>query len=363
MTDFRDPDKDAIVTAAGELADVREQTDQARLLLIGVRRELAQAQTRLDSSKGAQLVEANQTLVVTALRAQSEAEQTAGNMARQQVEHALRLKSAQLEAENRQTRNTSRLKSEFISNMSHELRTPLNSIIGFSELLHEGLIPPGSAQHQEFLAHIMGSSRHLLRLINEVLDLSKIEAGTLGFFPEQVDFSKLAGEVLEVLRVSARSEGLEMTMDVDPTLKDIVVDPARLRQVLYNYLSNAIKFSSPGGTVALRAFPETGERFRVEVEDSGMGISAADMPRLFREFQQLDSGATKRHQGTGLGLAATRKLVEAQGGSVGARSTLGKGSVFHAVLPCRAGLQEEKQPVAVSEHGGVPPGRDGSAGA
>ena len=363
MTDSRRSDEDAVVTAAGELAEVREKTGHARLLLTHVRREVAEAQTWLDSSKGAQLLDANQTLVLTTLRAQSETAHIAGEMARQQVEHVLRLKSAQLEAEKQQVVNTSRLKSEFISNMSHELRTPLNAIIGFSELLHDGLIPCDSARHREFLGHILGSSRHLLRLINEVLDLSKIEAGKLDIFPKQLDFSRLAAEVLEAFQVSARRHGLEMTMDVDPALGDIVVDPDRLRQVLHTYLSNAIKFSPQGGTVALRAFPETGERFRVEVEDSGMGISAADMPRLFVEFQQLDSGVTKRHQGTGLGLAVTRKLVEAQGGSVGARSTLGQGSVFHAVLPRRSGLQEEKQPVGVSELGGVQPGRDESAGA
>jgi len=345
MDEASNPYDEAAVTAAGELAEVREQTVHARAALDQVRQEVIAAESCLQSSKGAQLIETNQTLVFTMLRAQSEAEEMARETARQKVEQELRLKSMRLESEDRQIRTTNRLKSEFISNMSHELRTPLNAIIGFTELLHDGLIPQDSRQQQEFLGHILSSSRHLLHLINEVLDLSKIEAGKLRFFPERVDLSQLARDVLDVLRISAQDQGLEMTMEIDPSLVDVIIDPARLRQVLYNYLSNAIKFTPAGGKVALRAFPEAIAQFRIEVEDSGMGISEGDLSRLFVEFQQLDSGLTKRHQGSGLGLAVIRKLVEAQGGSVGVRSTLGKGSVFHAVFP-RCTTVPDIEPVA-----------------
>jgi signal transduction histidine kinase len=333
MVDPDGPRNEATVAAASELAEVREQTVHARTVLTQLRKDVAEAEICLKGSKGAQLVEANQTLVITALQAQSEAEDRAHEMERQRTEQALRLRSTRLEAENRQIRNTNRLKSEFISNMSHELRTPLNAIIGFAELLNDGLVPPDSQRQHEFSGHILSSGMHLLHLINEVLDLSQIEAGKMGFFPELVDLSQLCHGVLDVLRVSAQGQSLDMKMEIDPTLDDVVVDPVRLRQVFYNYLSNAIKFTPAGGKVTLRVFPETAECFRIEVEDSGMGIAADDIPRLFVEFQQLDSGHTKRHQGTGLGLAVTRRLVEAQGGSVGARSTLGKGSVFYAVLP------------------------------
>jgi PAS domain S-box-containing protein len=244
----------------------------------------------------------------------------------------LRLEAQRLEVENRQIQEANRLKTEFLANMSHELRTPLNAIIGFADLMHAGAVPPQSPKHHEFLGHIATSGRHLLQLINDVLDLSKVEAGKLEFFPEAVDLVELVKEVTEILHTSAKQRGVTMHADIDASLTDLVLDPARLRQVLYNYLSNAIKFTPQGGDVTLRAYPQGRDHVRIEVEDTGIGISPNDLPRLFVEFQQLDTGYAKRHQGTGLGLALTRRLVQAQGGSVGARSTLGVGSVFHLVL-------------------------------
>ena len=245
-------------------------------------------------------------------------------------------RSAELELQNRRIQEATRLKSEFLANMSHELRTPLNAIIGFAELLYDGQVEPSAPQHKEFLGDILTSGRHLLQLINDVLDLAKVEAGKLEFRPEPLELGRVFAEILGILRTSAAQKQIRLELEVDRTLTDIVLDPGRLKQVAYNYLSNAIKFTPHGGRVIARIKPESRDELRFEVEDNGAGIAQADLPRLFSEFQQLDTGANKRHQGTGLGLALTRRLVEAQGGSIGVRSTLGQGTVFHAILPRKA---------------------------
>jgi PAS domain S-box-containing protein len=248
----------------------------------------------------------------------------------------VRAKSSELEAQNRRIQEASRLKSEFLANMSHELRTPLNSIIGFADLLHDGEVPQGSPQHREFLADILKSGRHLLQLINDVLDLAKVEAGKIDFCPEPVDLARLAGEVTAVLRTVAATKNIRLEINIDPAAARASLDPGRLKQVLYNYVSNALKFTPDSGRVIIRTAPERGDMFRIEVEDTGIGITAQDISRLFVEFQQLDAGASKKHGGTGLGLALTKRIVEAQGGTVGVKSKVGQGSVFFAVLPVHA---------------------------
>jgi PAS domain S-box-containing protein len=226
-----------------------------------------------------------------------------------------------------------RAKSEFLANMSHELRTPLNAIIGFTELIHDDKVGPASDEQKEFLGDILVSSRHLLQLINDVLDLAKVESGSLEFHPEPVDLARLTDEVRDVLRGLATRKQIRLETAVDPAIGSVILDPAKLKQVLYNYASNAIKFTPEGGRVALRAAPEGADAVRLEVEDTGIGIRPEDLGRLFVEFQQLDAGPAKRHEGTGLGLALTKRLVEAQGGRVGVRSIPGQGSVFYAVFP------------------------------
>ena len=241
-------------------------------------------------------------------------------------------------------RESSRLKSEFLANMSHELRTPLNAIIGFAELLHDGKGGSISGRQKEFLNDILVSSGHLLQLINDVLDLSKVEAGRMELRPEAVRLAKLIGEVTDVLRTLAAQKQIRVTTDLDPAVSEVVTDPARLKQVLYNYLSNALKFTPEEGRVVVRILPEGSESFRLEVEDTGIGIRPDDIGRLFVEFQQLDASMAKRHPGTGLGLALTKRIVEAQGGTVGARSTVGQGSVFFAVLPRAAPVVKRSAP-------------------
>jgi PAS domain S-box-containing protein len=232
----------------------------------------------------------------------------------------------------------SRLKSEFLANMSHELRTPLNAILGFTQLIHDGAVAPESPQFTEFLGDILASGHHLLQLIKDVLDLSKVEAGKLEFHPEPVDLGVLVAELLAIMRTTAASKSIVIANEVAPDMPAVVIDAARLKQILYNYVSNALKFTEPGGRVVVRAnLADDGSRFRLDVEDTGIGIAPEDFERLFVEFQQLDAGVAKKHAGTGLGLALCKRLAEAQGGTVGVSSVPGKGSTFYALLPMSAG--------------------------
>jgi two-component system, sensor histidine kinase and response regulator len=271
-------------------------------------------------------------------------------------------KVAELEQQNRRVQDVNRLKSEFLANMSHELRTPLNAIIGFAQLMHDGKVGAVSVQHQEYLGDILGSARHLLQLINDILDLSKVEAGKMEFSPEPVNLKRIISEVCQVLHALSASKRLTVEIEVLAVVEQLIIDPAKLKQVLYNYLSNAIKFTPEEGRIMVRAIREDSENFRLEVEDTGIGIPAEEVGKLFVEFQQLESGTTKKHQGTGLGLALTKKIVEAQGGRVGVQSTQGRGSVFYAILPGRpnamkvnkqsgfASALPEKEGVAVLRH-------------
>jgi protein-histidine pros-kinase len=232
-----------------------------------------------------------------------------------------------------QMREASRLKSEFLANMSHELRTPLNAIIGFADLMHRGKVGSVSTAHREYLGDILVSSRHLLQLINDVLDLAKVESGKMQFRFEAVDLNALVGEVRDTLRGLAASKELTVDTVVDAGVATVVTDAGRIKQLLYNYMSNAIKFTLPGGRVMVRITPESADMFRIDVEDTGVGISPGDLGKLFVEFHQIDASAAKAYQGTGLGLALTKRLAEALGGRVAVRSTPGIGSTFSAILP------------------------------
>ena len=271
---------------------------------------------------------------------------------RKKLEEELRQKNNALEEQNRRAQEATRLKSEFLANMSHELRTPLNGIIGFAEIMHDGRVGPVSDQHKEYLGDVLTSARHLLQLINDVLDLSKVEAGKMEFNSQAVNLQLVVQEVREIVRTLAASKRIEVRSEIDPALSAIDADPRSLKQILYNYLSNALKFTPDGGSVTVRGKVEDAERFRIEVEDNGIGIAAGDTDRLFVEFQQLDSSAGKKYAGTGLGLALTKKIVEAQGGNVGVHSTPGKGSIFYAVLPrafrAIGGAVEEKQAAGIA---------------
>ena len=264
-----------------------------------------------------------------------------------------RVHAAELEVRGREARQANRLKSEFLANMSHELRTPLNAIIGFTDLMHKGKAGPVSAQHEEYLGDVLTSSRHLLQLINDVLDLAKVESGKMDFRPEPVDLVKLVNEVRDILRGLAASKRLRVDTEVDPQVAAAVVDHARVKQILYNYLSNAIKFTPEGGRVQVRITADGADGFRIDVTDTGVGIAAEDLAKLFVEFQQLDTTASKKYQGTGLGLALTKRLVEAHGGRVAVQSGMGLGSTFSAILPRMmvAAPADEVRPVMGSLRG------------
>jgi signal transduction histidine kinase len=247
---------------------------------------------------------------------------------------ALLARSRELEFDNRRIEQANHLKSIFLANMSHELRTPLNAIIGFTQLIDDGVVPQGSPKHKVFIGHVLSSGRHLLQLINDVLDLAKVESGKVSFHPERVDLLQITEHVVEVLEVVAGKKGVDIAIEFDPSLDHIEVDPGRFKQVLYNYLSNAIKFSPDGGRVDVSLRAEGEHRFRVEVRDRGFGIAPSDVARLFHQFDQIEPATGQaRTQGTGLGLALTKRLVELQGGWVGVSSLLGEGSEFFAVLP------------------------------
>jgi len=214
--------------------------------------------------------------------------------------------------------------------MSHELRTPINGIIGLTELMFDGVTGAVSDEQKEYLGDILASSRHLLQLVNDILDLAKVESGKMDFRKESVELAPLLREVRDVLRILADKKRIAIRID-DGHVETVVADPARLKQVVYNYLSNAIKFTVESGAIQVRARWEGGRAFRLEVEDTGPGIPDADIPRLFADFQQLDSA--RPVLGTGLGLALTKRIVEGQGGVVGVRSRPGVGSIFYAVFP------------------------------
>jgi signal transduction histidine kinase len=253
-------------------------------------------------------------------------------------------RSRELDGVNRRVQEQTRLKSEFLANMSHELRTPLNAIIGFSSLMHSGKVGPLADDQKEYLGDILTSSRHLLQLINDVLDLAKVESGKMSVTVEELDLARLVNEVKEILRGLAAEKTIRIVTTIDPAVSTAVLDGRMLKQILYNYLSNAIKFTPERGRVTIRISPEGSELFRIDVEDTGIGIDPENIGKLFVEFQQLDAGRAKKYAGTGLGLALTKRLAEAQGGRVEVRSVPGSGSTFSVVLPLRV------QPPR-SEHG------------
>jgi signal transduction histidine kinase/CheY-like chemotaxis protein len=290
----------------------------------------------------------------------------------QRLGEQLAAANAQLADKNRQLEDASRLKSEFLSNMSHELRTPLNAVIGFSEIMKDGLAGELPPRQRGYAGHIYQSGQHLLALINDILDLSKIEAGKTEADLAPLELHGLLAESLVVVAEKARASRIRLHREPGSAVPAVLADRRRLKQILFNLLSNAVKFTPPDGRVSLldrvadrsraaQAMPGFADGMRlplpdnefqsfieISVIDSGIGIGAADMKTLFTPFTQIDNALTRRIEGTGLGLAMVRRLAELHGGTVALTSEPGRGSCFTVWIPLRPAALE--RPAAEPEH-------------
>jgi signal transduction histidine kinase len=241
----------------------------------------------------------------------------------------------EIQEKNEQLEAASRHKSQFVASVSHELRTPLNAIIGFSDVLLDPSLKVSEEKRTRFLTHILNSGKHLLGLINEILDLSKIEAGRLDLELERTAIGDVLQAAVNTLKPLAAKKDIDLQIEGNGGTPQVPMDSARIRQVILNLLGNAIKFTPEGGRIRLRAESLNGS-VRVEVADTGPGIPADDHGRIFLEFEQAKIGATKsKPEGTGLGLALAKKLVEMHGGKIWVESKLGKGSRFYFTLPLK----------------------------
>ena len=249
----------------------------------------------------------------------------------QNLEKIVEARTSELRAAKDAAESADRLKSAFLATMSHELRTPLNSIIGFTGILLQELVGPLNPEQKKQMGMVRNSSSHLLELINDVLDLSKIEAGQLQVAHEPVDVKAAALKVTESLRPLARKKGLALHCEVADTLEPLTSDRRRVEQILTNLIGNAIKFTETG-EVRMRV-AAAGQAIRIDVTDTGIGIEGADLDQLFQPFYQIDTGLTRKYGGTGLGLSICKRLTELLGGRIWAESAPGQGSTFTFLLP------------------------------
>jgi two-component system, NarL family, sensor histidine kinase BarA len=248
---------------------------------------------------------------------------------------ALDLKLGQLAETNVALYESNRLKSEFLANVSHELRTPLNSILGFAELLRETVEENADAKPTRYLQNILLAGRNLLELINDLLDLAKIEAGRMEVRSEPLSLGDVFEGLINLLKPLAEAKNLSIISAVAPDVPIIQTDPAKVQQVLYNFLSNAIKFSPTGGRVDLIAQREGEDHVRISVTDQGPGIEPEKHAVIFEKFRQIDGSVTRQHSGTGLGLAISKELTALLDGTVGVHSIPGRGATFWIVLPLK----------------------------
>jgi PAS domain S-box-containing protein len=242
-------------------------------------------------------------------------------------------RNTQLERQSAELERASRLKSEFLATMSHELRTPINAMVGYSSLLRDGIFGPLTDGQQDALRRMRSSAEHLLSIISDILDLSRVEAGQIRMSATDVDLGECLQTVSQSIRPIAVQKALTFSLEIAPDMPSIRTDLTRLSQVLLNLLANAVKFTERG-SVTMRASPVAdAARVRVEVEDTGIGIAEEHLETIFDEFIQADQSVTRQHGGTGLGLTISRKLIELMGGELGVSSELGRGSTFHIELP------------------------------
>jgi signal transduction histidine kinase len=239
----------------------------------------------------------------------------------------IRDKSHQLEV-------ASRHKSEFLANMSHELRTPLNAIIGFTDVMLQEMFGALNEKQKEYLEDVRGSGTHLLTLINDILDLSKIEAGRVELELSDFSFAEAIDNALTLVRERAARHGITLAADVSPDVGRVTADERKVKQIVVNLLSNAVKFTPEGGWVGITASCHD-DHVEVAVRDTGIGIAPEDQDRVFEEFQQVGKDPDRSREGTGLGLTLAKRFVELHGGRIWVESQVGKGSTFTFTIPVR----------------------------
>jgi signal transduction histidine kinase/DNA-binding response OmpR family regulator/ligand-binding sensor domain-containing protein len=267
----------------------------------------------------------------------------------------------ELQMKNREAEEANQAKSRFLANMSHELRTPMNAIIGFSEILTDRLAEQIDPKSMNFLRSILSSGRHLLDIINDILDLSKIEAGRMEIFPETFAVRSAIDSVCQVMRGMSTRKSIQFDVQVDPEVNQIETDNAKFKQILYNLLSNAVKFSPDDSSVIIHARHLAAEEARpesvaIEVIDRGIGIAQENLGVIFEEFRQVDAGASRQYGGTGLGLPLVKKFVELQGGTISVQSVMGEGSTFTFTMPLHFQGATIPSPIVVADGTVIPPG-------
>ena len=253
----------------------------------------------------------------------------------QEMEQRILERTAELADAMQKAQAADQLKSAFLATMSHELRTPLNSIIGFTGILLQQLAGPLNDEQRKQLTMVQGSSRHLLSLINDVLDISKIEAGQLVLSFTSFDLRSLIEKTGRLVLPLAEKNVIELRMDISDDVQSIVSDQRRLEQVILNLLNNALKFTEKGHVLVSCRLQ--GDNYLLSVSDTGIGMKPEEIPNLFQPFHQIDSGLTRKREGTGLGLSICRKIIDIMGGSITVESTWGQGSSFVVSIPVRQG--------------------------
>ena len=266
-----------------------------------------------------------------------------------ELEKRVEERTSELSIAKEQAETASQAKSEFLANMSHELRTPLNHIMGFTELVVDKNFGDLNETQEEYLNDVLQSGKHLLSLINDILNLSKVEAGRLELEPTDVNLRELLENSVIMVKEEAVKQGIQLSMNIDGIPETIRADARKLRQIMYNLMSNAVKFTLPGGEVSLNAQIRDVKEdqpqsitddhqggIEISVADNGIGINSEDLDRIFNPFEQVDGTAGRNYHGTGLGLSLTKKLVELHGGRIWAESDgEGQGATFHFIMPAQ----------------------------
>lgn len=320
-------ERDAVITAISAMLAAGEGSTRFRY------RHKDGTYRRIEST-GRYILDAEGRAIGSVMGSRDVTEQERAAEELQRRSGELRLRSDDLAAAVRELERASRAKDEFLASMSHELRTPLNGVLGMAEVLRSGIHGPLNERQQRCLQVVDEGGRHLLSLINDILDVAKIEAGRLVLQPEPCSVFGMCRASVAMVQTAAERKQIDLKIEVDPEATPVTADPRRLQQILFNLLSNAVKFTPSGGRVSLEARVDREHReIRFTVSDTGPGIAAEDFRKLFKPFTQLDARLAREHGGTGLGLALVRHMTELHRGRVDVESEPGQGSRFTVALP------------------------------